>query len=69
MCWWDNGAKPTTHHPIDIRFLIDNMTSPGSTFPFGEVECRQYLSIFEGFRCEAQLLTTPGRHRLTVFET
>jgi len=29
---------------------VDNMTSPGSTFPFGEVECRQYLSVLEGFK-------------------
>jgi len=29
---------------------VDNMTSPGSTFPFGEAECRQYLSIFEGYK-------------------
>jgi hypothetical protein len=32
---------------------VDNMTSPGSTFPFGEAECRQYLSIFEGYKSKS----------------
>ncbi|KAG9024260.1 hypothetical protein FRB95_011733 [Tulasnella sp. JGI-2019a] len=31
---------------------VDNMTSPGSTFPFSEEECRNYLKIFEGFRSQ-----------------
>ncbi|KAG9014200.1 hypothetical protein FRB94_013510 [Tulasnella sp. JGI-2019a] len=29
---------------------VDNMTSPGSTFPFSEVECQQYIQMLEGFR-------------------
>ncbi|KAG8870182.1 hypothetical protein FRB98_001800 [Tulasnella sp. 332] len=27
---------------------VDNMTSPGSTFPFSASECKEYISIFEG---------------------
>ncbi|KIO23728.1 hypothetical protein M407DRAFT_77759, partial [Tulasnella calospora MUT 4182] len=30
---------------------IDDMTAPGSTFPWSAEECRQFLSILEGFRC------------------
>ncbi|KAG8860103.1 hypothetical protein FRB96_004126 [Tulasnella sp. 330] len=32
---------------------VDNMTSPGSTFPFSASECKEYISIFEGFRCSS----------------
>ncbi|KAG9022271.1 hypothetical protein FRB95_000476 [Tulasnella sp. JGI-2019a] len=29
---------------------VDNMTSPGSTFPFSEGECQQYIQMLEGFQ-------------------
>ncbi|KIO23742.1 hypothetical protein M407DRAFT_26804 [Tulasnella calospora MUT 4182] len=29
---------------------IDDMTAPGSTFPYSAKECRQYLSLIEGFK-------------------
>ncbi|KAG9044932.1 hypothetical protein FS837_007293, partial [Tulasnella sp. UAMH 9824] len=29
---------------------IDDMTAPGSTFPWSAEECRQFLSVLEGFR-------------------
>ncbi|KAG8988057.1 hypothetical protein FRB90_002992, partial [Tulasnella sp. 427] len=29
---------------------IDDMTSPGSTFPWSATECRQYLGILQNFR-------------------
>jgi len=41
---------------------VDNMTSPGSTFPFGEIECTRYLSIFEGFKSSGSTATIGYRN-------
>ncbi|KAG8991485.1 hypothetical protein FRB94_012464 [Tulasnella sp. JGI-2019a] len=48
---------------------VDNMTSPGSTFPFSEVECRQYLEVFDGFKCpyEGHSLSTAQKSLHTVW--
>lgn len=42
--------------------LSDNMTSPGSTFPFSAVECSEYITVLEGFKCPyCQLCSECGR--------
>ncbi|KAG8991001.1 hypothetical protein FRB94_012935 [Tulasnella sp. JGI-2019a] len=47
---------------------VDNMTSPGSTFPFSEEECRKYLKIFEGFRSQdpSPLSTADGYRNAVI---
>ncbi|KIO30646.1 hypothetical protein M407DRAFT_20361 [Tulasnella calospora MUT 4182] len=59
--YWTHVDYFPCHHPVNddateelLNVLrhgaIDDMTAPGSTFPYSAKECRQYLSLFEGFK-------------------
>lgn len=61
-------GEPSDSHCQRFGLLIrltgsDNMTSPGSTFPFSATECGEYLKIFKQLR--STLDYSSAGHRLT----
>lgn len=45
-----DGAAEEELKNILRHGAVDDMTAPGSTFPYSAKECRQYLSLIEGFQ-------------------
>lgn len=45
-----DGAAEEELQNILRHGAVDDMTAPGSTFPYSAKECRQYLSLIEGFK-------------------